>query len=220
VGRLLAVVVLTLVLAPGALAATKVRFAVSLRATITSSWEDQTRSSNQGCEVTAVSNGNQRFEVRSTRPARITLVARRGRVTRLAGMLRRLVVNATGSESTALTTCGQFTTSECALGAPTIQDASVQFSRRERGVVQLTQLEAPGFDGWRRCVPGSLVEPGYPLLGRVFGSLNERSLLRRRTVVVSGDREAVTHVVAPGQEELGELHRRFSWTLTFRRVGR
>jgi hypothetical protein len=218
--RLLVVAALALVIAPGALAAKpkQIRFAVSLGATITSTWEDQLRTSSDGCQLTAASTGNQRFELRSARPSRITLVARRGHFAKLAGTLSGLVIDASGGESTELTTCGQFTTTECPNGPSSFTGATLKFSRPARGRLQLTDLVAPEFDGWRTCVPRSLVEPAYPLLGRAFGAVTDRALLRRRTVVVTGEREAVTHVSGP--DEQGVLRRSFTWAMTFRRLGR
>jgi hypothetical protein len=219
---MLLVVLLALVVAPGALAAKRIRFAVTLHASISSSWQHELRYSTGGCDVTQSSIGEQRFEVRSARPTRVTLVARRGRLRTLAGTLRHLTVAAGGGSATTLTTCGQFTTWDCGPAPPEVKDASARFARSAQapGLVGLSWLHTSALETWRSCLPTALADPGYPLLADTLGRLDEPSLLRRRAVSVSGDREAITHLVSPTGDERGELDRRLSWTLTFRRLGR
>ena len=204
---------------PSAAAAARVKFAVTVRGTIELAWQDTIGYSTGGCDVTAVSSGSQRFEFRSTRPARLTVVVRRGRPQALAGSLGALAINATGSGETALTTCGQTTTSECLAGEPSFTGATVRFSRHRRGMLQLTQLLSASFAPWQRCLPQSLADPTYPLPGSVYGAVVERALPKRRTTTVRADRELVTRVVLPGEEQ-GTLTKRVIWTLTFKRLGR
>jgi hypothetical protein len=222
VGRVILVLLCAALAAPlGADAAktARVRYAVTVRATVELEWQHQLRRDIRGCAFSSATSGSQRFEFRSVRPRIVAFKARSGRVRSLAASFGSLTVRASGAGETTVVTCGQTTTSECVLGPPAFS-TSGSFARLRRGVLGLSGFAAPELEPWAACIPRSLVEPEYLPFSRAAGTFGERALVKRRTTVVVADRESVTRLNSVDVDEQGFLAKHATWSLTFRRLGR
>jgi hypothetical protein len=222
VGRVILVLLCAALVAPlGAHAAktARLRYAVTVHATVELEWQHLLRRDIGGCAFSSATTGSQRFEFRSVRRRIVVFRVRRGRVRNLAGSLGPLTVRATGTGETTVVSCGQTTTSGCTLGPPAFT-TSGSFARRRAGVLGLSGFTAPELEPWAACVPRSLVEPDYLPFTRAVGTFGERALVKRRTTVVVADRESVTRLNSVDVDEQGFLAKHVTWSVTLRRLGR
>ena len=192
---------------------------VSLRATITKTWNTVTETTLGGCDVSIHSVGSRKVVLKSLRPTKVVVTARGGRVSYSPAAIRfvRVDVSGSGNESTKFKApCMEHTVrNDCPRARRVIKGSTFRFFRSRRNEISFRPTRLPGVPGtcpWQSAQLRA-IKPG---LEQAQGELSEVALTDPRvpgqTALASADIESEFD-----GDEVGRATERVNWSLTFRR---
>jgi hypothetical protein len=192
---------------------------VSLRATITKTWNTVTETTLGGCDVSIHSVGSRKVVLKSLRRTKVVVTARGGRVSYSPTAIRfvRVDVSGSGNESTKFKApCMEHTVrNECPRARRAHKGGLFRFFRSKRNEISFrtTRLpDVPGTCPWQSAQLKAL-KPG---LEQAEGELSEAALADPR---VPGQRALASSEIETDfdADEVGRATERVSWSLTFAR---
>ena len=192
---------------------------VSLRATITKTWNTVTETTLGGCDVSIHSVGSRKVVLKSLRPTKVMVTARGGRVSYSPAAIRfvRVDVSGSGNESTKFKApCMEHTVrNDCPRARRLLKGGTFRFFRSKRNEISFrpTRLpEVPGTCPWQ-STQLKAIKPG---LEQAEGELSEAALADPRvhgqTALASSEIETDFDA-----DEVGRATERVGWSLTFAR---
>ena len=192
---------------------------VSLRATVTKTWNTVTDTTLGGCDVSIHSVGSRKVVLKSVRPTKVVVTARGGRVSYSPTAIRFVRVDVSGSGNEATTfkaPCMEHTVrNDCPRARRVIKGSTFRFFRSRRNEISFRPTRLPGVPGtcpWQSAQLRA-IKPG---LEQAQGELSEVALTDPRvpgqTALASADIESEFD-----GDEVGRATERVNWSLTFRR---
>lgn len=192
---------------------------VSLRATVTKTWDTVTDTTLGGCNVSIHSVGARKVVLKSMRPTKVVVTARSGRVSYSPAAIRfvRMDVSGSGNEATTFKApCMEHTVrNDCPRGRRVVKGAAFRFFRSRRNEVSFRRTRLPDVPGtcpWQSAQLQA-IKPG---LEQAQGELSEAALadprVRGQTALASSEIESEFD-----SDEVGRATERVSWSLTFAR---
>jgi hypothetical protein len=192
---------------------------VTLRASVTKSWNTVTHTTLDGCDVSIRSIGVRKASLRSTRPTKVVVTSRGLSVSYTPATVGFVTVDVTGSGE-------QTTTYEspcrqppehvaCARVRRRVSGAAFRFFRSKRNEISFRRARLPGVSGScpRQSATLRAIMPG---LHQAEGRLSEAELTNPRVAGQTAIAEAVIESDLDGDEE-GRATERVRWTLSFGR---
>lgn len=204
--------------ADGAVAAKK--FRVTLKATVTKTWNTATTSTDaQGCSVTVRSVGKRVVTLRSSKPTIVTVGFRSGRAAYAPAFVRlvRVALAQTGSTTTTVgSPCAEKTTkSRCSRATRSIRATKFKFFRSRKDEISFRPSRLPGGTGCPRETRD--VRALAPGLEDAQGKLSEAALESGKYPAQTAVGSAQTTSELDGAET-GTVVERVNWALTFERA--
>lgn len=192
---------------------------VSLRATVTKTWNTVTDTTLGGCDVSIHSIGSRKVVLKSVRRTNVAVTAAGGRVSYSPAAIRfvRLDVSGSGSETTKFKApCMEHTVrSDCPRARRVIKGATFRFFRSRRNEISFRATRLPDVAGtcpWQSAQVRA-IKPG---LQQAQGELSEGALTDPRvpgqTALASADVDSDFD-----GDEVGHATERVRWSLTFTR---
>jgi hypothetical protein len=192
---------------------------VSLRATVTKTWNTVTETALGGCGVSIHSIGARKIVLKSVRPTRVVVTSRGGRVSYSPSAIRfvRVEVTGSGNESTKFKApCKEHTVhDDCPRARRAVNGARFRFFRSKRNEISFRPARLPDVPGscpWQSAQVRA-IKPG---LEEAQGELSEAALTNPRvpgqTAVASADVDTDFDA-----DEVGRASERVRWSLTFNR---
>jgi len=192
---------------------------VTLKASVTKSWNTVTHTTLNGCAVSIHSIGTRKVTIHGKRPTKVVVTSASGRVSYRPAAVRRVAVGVTGSgEQTTKyePPCQQPTEHvNCQRMHKVVSGATFSFFRSRQNEISFRPARLPDAGGSCPFQSATVLEI-RPGLHQAQGELAEAALLNPRvpgqTAIASAD---VTSEL-DGDEE-GTVTERVRWTLTFAR---
>ena len=192
---------------------------VTLRASVTKSWNTVTHTTLDGCDVSIRSIGVRKATLRSRRPTKVVVTSRGHRVTYVPATVGLVTVDVTGSGEQTTTyepPCGQQPEHvACARVHRRVSGTAFRFFRSKRNEISFPRVRLPGVSGScpRQSATLRAIVPG---LHQAEGRLSEAELTNPRVAGQTAIAEALIESDLDGDEE-GRATERVRWTLTFAR---
>jgi hypothetical protein len=190
---------------------------VSIRATVTKSWNTVTHTTLEGCDVSIHSIGVRKVVLRSKRPTRVVVTAGGGRASYAPAAVRFVSAEATGSgqQTTKVEAPCQPRTEhvDCARARKVTSGATYRFVRRKRNEIAFRAARLPEVPG--SCPSQSAAVRGIrPGLDEAEGALAEAELTNPRVPAQTALARADVDSDLDGDDE-GRVTERVRWSLTF-----
>jgi hypothetical protein len=195
---------------------TRAAFDVTLRATVTKTWNTAVESDEDGCTVVRRSTGRRVVTLRSARPTRIVVALRSGKAAFAPSAVRFVNARVTqsGENSIRKEPCGSGTVRQrCRPVTRRVAGRSFGFVRSGRNELSFRAATLPG-SGASCPSESAAVRAIRPGLRRAQGKISELQLARGASQTAFAS--AVVATVLEGAET-GPVVERVSWTLTFTR---
>jgi hypothetical protein len=195
---------------------TQAAFDVTIRATVTKSWNTAVESTEDGCMVTRRSVGHRTVTLRSSRPTRIVVTLRTGKASFSPSSIRFVTarVAQSGENSTRKEPCGSGTVRErCRPVSRKVGGRSFRFFRSGRNTVSFRSAALPGA-GTTCPNESAAVRSIRPGLRDAQGQISEVALAGGTGQTAFGSSEVVTDLQGA---ETGQVVERVNWSLTFAR---
>ena len=192
---------------------------VTLRASVTKSWNTVTHTTLDGCDVSIRSIGVRKATLRSRRPTKVVVTSRARRVSYAPAAVELVTVDVTGSGEQTTTyepPCQQPAEHvACAHTHRHVSGAVFRFFRSKRNEISFRRAQLPGVSGScpRQSATLRAIMPG---LHQAEGRLSEAELTNPRVAGQTAIGEAVVESDLDGDEE-GRATERVRWTLSFGR---
>jgi len=192
---------------------------VTLRASVTKSWNTVTHTTLDGCGVSIRSIGVRKATLRSRRPTKVVVTARGRRVTYSPATVGLVTVDVTGSGEQTTTyepPCGQPPEHvACARAHRHVSGAVFRFFRSKRNEISFRRARLPAVSGScpRQSATLRTIMPG---LHQAEGRLSEAELMNPRVAGQTAIAESEVESDLDGDEE-GRATEHVRWTLTFAR---
>lgn len=196
---------------------TRAAFNVTLRATVTKTWNTAVETEEAGCSVVRRSTGRRVVTLRSARPTRVVVALRSGRAVFSPSAVRFVTARVTQSGENSTTKdppCGSGTVrAACRTVTRRVGGKAFGFYRSGRNELSFRPATLPG-SGASCPNESAAVRAIKPGLRLAEGEISELQLARGAPQSAFGSAEAAT--VLEGAET-GPVVQRVSWTLTFTR---
>jgi hypothetical protein len=196
---------------------TRAALDVTLRATVTKTWNTVVSTEEDGCTVVRRSTGRRVVTLRSARPTHIVVALRSGRAVFSPSAIRFVTARVTQSGENSTTKeapCGSGTVRRrCRSVTRRVDGRSFAFFRSGRNELSFRPATLPG-SGASCPNESTAVRAIRPGLRRAQGEIAELQLARGTSQTAFGSAEVAT--VLEGAET-GPVVERVSWTLTFKR---
>jgi hypothetical protein len=216
-GIALVCLIATLAGAANAARPTRAAFNVTLRATVTKTWNTAVESDEGGCTVVRRSTGRRVVTLRSARPTRVVVALQSGKAVFSPSAVRFVTAKVTqsGENSTRKDSpCGGGTVrAPCRTVTRRVGGRSFGFFRSGRNELSFRPATLPG-SGASCPNESAALRALRPGLRRAQGEISELQLARGASQSAFGSAEEATELEGA---ETGPVVERVQWTLTFTR---
>jgi hypothetical protein len=192
---------------------------VTVKATVTKTWDTMTETTEDGCPATVRSVGKRTVTLRSRRATTVLVTFGQGRVSYSPAVVRFVAGELSQSGDRTISVhapcTARVTHARCTRMSRPVSGASFKFFRSARNEISFHAARLPEF------APGCLREPSSvrairPSLQQAQGELSEAALAnaRIRSQTAIGSAEIETDL---DSQTTGSVTERVSWELTFSR---